>query len=55
VSPGDADIAFSTSMVAVCCSIRSPNSLLRVANASASAAFSDSAASRSARSAAMTA
>ena len=29
-SPGEADIAFSTSMVADCCSIRSPYSLLRV-------------------------
>ena len=33
VSPGEADIAFSTSMVADCCSIRSPNSLLRRASA----------------------
>ena len=29
VSSGEADITFSTSMVADCCSIRSPNSLLR--------------------------
>ena len=28
-SPGEADITFSTSMVAACCSIRSPYSLLR--------------------------
>jgi len=31
-SPGEADITFSTSMVADCCSIRSPYSLLRAAN-----------------------
>ena len=28
-SPGEADIALSTSIVAACCSIRSPYSLLR--------------------------
>ncbi len=33
VSPGEADIAFRTSMVADCCSMRSPYSLLRSASA----------------------
>jgi hypothetical protein len=33
VSSGVLDITFSTSMVAACCSIRSPNSLLRSASA----------------------
>jgi hypothetical protein len=31
--PGELDITFSTSMVADCCSIRSPYSLLRAASA----------------------
>jgi hypothetical protein len=44
-SPGDTDITFSTSMVADCWSMRSPYSLLRVANASASAASRASASS----------
>ena len=61
-SPGDADITFSTSIVAACCAIRSPNSLLRSASSAVCAASSStnadfwaSAESRSARSAAITA